>query len=153
MTKAEKAKELFEQGYNCSQSVVGAFAQELGVDEQTALKLASSFGGGLGGLREVCGAVSGMAIVAGFKYGYTDPKNPSAKAEHYQRIQYLAAKFKEENPSIVCKELLGLSGITPSPVPAARTQEYYKKRPCGELVSMAAKIMQDYIEQNPPADK
>lgn len=150
MSKSEEAKQLFMQGYNCAQAVVGAFADELGVPRETAIKLASSFGGGVGGMREVCGTVSGMAIVAGFLYGYDDPKNPSAKAEHYKRLQHLAAKFKEENPSIVCKELLGLSAITPSLVPAPRTPEYYKKRPCGDLVAYAAQIMQEYIEQNPP---
>jgi C_GCAxxG_C_C family probable redox protein len=149
MEKSEQAKELFMQGYNCSQSVVGAFAEELGIERAQAFKLASSFGGGMGGLREVCGAVSGMFIVAGFLYGYDDPQNPQAKAEHYKRIQSLAIKFKEKNPSIICKELLGLSGIKAEPSPAPRTAEYYKKRPCAELVAEAAQIMQDFIEQNP----
>ena len=95
----EHAMELFKQGYNCSQSVFAAFCEECGMDFETALKLSSSFGGGMGRLREVCGAVSGMFMVAGMKYGYTDPEDSTSKAEHYKRIQELAEQFKEKNGS------------------------------------------------------
>lgn len=146
--KAKIAEELFLQGYNCSQSVMAAFSDELGMDRETALRLSSSFGGGMGRLREVCGTVSGMFMVAGLKYGYFDPKDETAKTKHYQRIQTLANRFKEENGSIVCRELLGLPNGSDSPVPEKRTQEYYRKRPCVQLVRCAAEIMQEYMEEN-----
>lgn len=145
--KVKKAEDFFRQGYNCSQAVFAAFAEDLGLDLETALKLSSSFGGGMGRLREVCGAVSGMFMAAGMKYGYSDPKDQTAKAEHYRLIQKLAQKFREENGSIVCRELLGLSGGADKPVPEVRTPGYYKKRPCVELVKCAAKIMQETMEE------
>lgn len=142
----ERAMELFKQGYNCSQSVFVAFAEECNIDFETALKLSSSFGGGMARLREVCGAVSGMFMVAGMKYGYTDPKDSTAKTEHYKRIQELAAEFKEKNRSIVCRELLGLSVQSEIYIPEERTAEYYKKRPCAELVGDAAEIIDKYLK-------
>lgn len=145
--KVKKAEDFFRQGYNCSQAVFAAFAEDLGLDLETALKLSSSFGAGMGRLREVCGAVSGMFMAAGMKYGYSDPKDQTAKAEHYRLIQELAQKFREENGSIVCRELLGLPGGADKPVPEARTPGYYKKRPCVELVKCAAKIMQETMEE------
>lgn len=142
---AEKAMQLFKQGYNCSQSVFLAFLDKYNMDEKTALKLSSSFGGGMGRLREVCGAVSGMFMVAGVLYGYDSPKDMEAKTEHYKRIQELAQRFREMNGSIVCREILGLSVSKESPVPSERTEEYYKKRPCVEMVGTAAAIMEQYI--------
>lgn len=106
--KQEQAMNLFKEGYNCAQTVFAAFHKEMDMDFETALKLSSSFGGGMGRLREVCGAVSGMFAVAGMKYGYTDPNDNKAKAEHYKLIQELAVQFKTENHSIICRELLGL---------------------------------------------
>ncbi len=149
MSYAEKAKELFKQGYNCSQAVLLAFEDVTGLDPQTALMLSSSFGGGMGRLREVCGAVSGMFMVIGILYGYADPKDQSGKTEHYKRIQALAEAFKAENGSIVCRELLGLGGGADAPVPELRTDAYYKKRPCAELVAIAAGITEAYINENP----
>lgn len=99
----------------------------------------------MGRLREVCGAVSGMFFVAGALYGYDDPKDTQAKKEHYARIQELAAQFQAETGSIVCRELLGLEGRDHSPVPSERTAEYYKKRPCQEMVAIAARLMETYI--------
>lgn len=144
----ERAMDLFKQGYNCSQSVFGAFCEECDMDFETALKLSSSFGGGMGRLREVCGAVSGMFMVAGMKYGYSDPKDIQSKAEHYKRIQELAEKFKEKNGSIVCRELLGLSTQKESYIPEERTAEYYKKRPCAEIIGDAAEIIYEFIKLN-----
>jgi C_GCAxxG_C_C family probable redox protein len=143
---SQRAMDLFKEGYNCAQSVFSAFSDELGMDTETALKLSSSFGGGMGRLREVCGAVSGMFMIAGLQYGYADPKDRKAKAEHYRLIQELAARFKEENHSIICRELLGLPAGPDSPTPEARTQTYYKKRPCVEMVGCAAKIMEQYMQ-------
>jgi len=148
MNHEEKAKELFKEGYNCAQSVFVAFQDEMNIDREIALKLSSSFGGGMGRLREVCGAVSGMFMVAGILYGYDEPKNQEAKAKHYARIQELANEFSKQNKSIVCRELLGLDKKKDSPVPEERTKEYYEKRPCAELVGQAARIIENYIKEN-----
>lgn len=147
-SRKEIAGELFKKGYNCSQSVFLAFSDLYGIDPETALKLSSSFGGGMGRLREVCGAVTGMFMVAGILYGYSDPKDHAAKTEHYKRIQHLAREFEEKNHSIICRELLGLGQGKDSHVPEKRTEEYYKKRPCRDLVEMAAEIMDRYIEKH-----
>ena len=144
----ERAIQLFNQGYNCSQSVIAPFCEEVGMDFETALKLSSSFGGGMGRLREVCGAVSGMFMVAGLKYGYTDPKDARSKGEHYKLIQMLAHQFKETNSSLICRELLGLhSKSETSNMPEERNEEYYKKRPCAELVGDAADIISKLIAE------
>ena len=145
MTKSEIAKNYFLEGYNCAQAVVLAFKEEMNMKEEDIVKMASSFGGGMGRLREVCGAVSGMFLVAGGLYGYDDPKDFNGKKEHYELIQQLAAEFKEKNGSIVCRELLGLERKTDEAVPEKRTKEYYKKRPCADLVADAAAIMERYI--------
>ncbi len=148
MNKSEKAKELFKQGYNCAQAVVGAYAEELGLDMETAMKLASSFGGGMGRLREVCGAVSGMFMVAGMKYGYSSPEASLEKTELYKKIQELAGEFSENNSSIVCRDLLGLQSGKDTYVPEERTDRYYKARPCVELVGDAAAIIEEYISKH-----
>ncbi len=145
MSHAKKAAELFRQGYNCSQAVCAAFCDVSGLDEKTALMLSSSFGGGMGRMREVCGAVSGMFMVAGQLYGYSDPCDNQAKKEHYALIQSMAAKFKEQNGSIICRELLGIA--PDGPVPTERNAEFYKKRPCVELVAMCAQIMDETIAE------
>ena len=149
MSRGDRAYELFHEGYNCTQAVVGAFADVIGMDFDAAVRFGSGFGGGMGRLREVCGTFSGAVIVINVLYGYSDPKNVQAKAELYARIQELAAKFRQDNGSIICKELLGLSKPEGSPVPEARTAEYYKKRPCPELCRMAAGILDDYIAAHP----
>jgi len=141
----EKARELFLEGYNCAQSVFVSFCDEMNLERQTALKLSSSFGGGMGRLREVCGAVSGMFMVAGVLYGYDDPVDQNTKAEHYARIQNLASEFLKQNKSIICRDLLGNEGTSSSPVPEVRTAEYYERRPCIDLVGDAARIMEKYI--------
>ena len=142
--KSEKAKELFKSGYNCSQSVLGVFCEELGMDFETAMKISSPFGGGMGRMREVCGTVSGMFMAAGLMFGGDNP----SKAELYAKIQDLAAKFKEQNGSIICRELLqGIESST-SPTPSERTETYYKKRPCVELVGDAVEIFEKYIKEH-----
>ncbi len=147
MNRREKAEMLFKQGYNCAQAVFIAFCDEMNMDEEMAARLASSFGGGMGRMREVCGAVSGMFMVAGMLFGYGDPEADAEKKEHYARIQKLAEKFKQQNGSIICCELLGLEkkeNTEPDPTP--RTNEFYKKRPCGEMVGIAAEILEEYID-------
>lgn len=144
MGKSEKAKELFRSGYNCCQSVFCTFCEDTGVDFEQGLKLASSFGGGMGKLREVCGAVTAIFMLAGLKYGYTSNNDDNAKTEHYRLVQKLAQNFREKFGSIICRELLNLEsdGYTPS----KRTEEYYKSRPCEEFISFAAELIQSYLE-------
>lgn len=153
MERKDRAMKYFEKGYNCAQSVFLAFGDLHGMDERMAARFASSFGGGMGRLREVCGTVTGMFLVAGILYGYEDPKAGKEKTEHYKRIQELAAEFEEQNGSIVCRELLGLTVKREEPVPEERTEAYYKKRPCKELVGQAAQIMERYIMEHPFAER
>ncbi len=146
--RAEKANGLFTQGFNCAQSVVGAFADLLPIDENSALKASMPFGGGLARLREVCGSVSGGSMVLGLLFGDGDPKGHAGKAEHYALVQTFAKRFEELNRSIVCRELLGLNVKHSEPTPEARTAEYYKKRPCGELVALSAALVAQLIKAN-----
>lgn len=140
--RSEKAYQLFKEGYNCSQAVLAVFVNDLGMDFETAMKLSSSFGGGMGKLREVCGAVSAMFIVAGLKNGYTSPNAVTEKNDHYALIQQLAKDYEAENGSINCGELLGLKEKRQPPVAELRTEEYYKKRPCADLVKSAVEILE-----------
>lgn len=151
MTHEEKAVELFRDGFNCAQAVAAAFSDVTGLDEKTILLLSSSFGGGLGRMREVCGTVSGMSMVLGALYGFSDTDNPAKKGEIYRRVQELAGAFRAENGSIICRELLSgeIAKDTDPTKPEARTAEYYKKRPCAELVGYAARILDEYIAANP----
>lgn len=146
MTKGEKAKALFLQGYNCAQAVFSAFAEDMGIDFDMAVKLSSGFGGGMGRLREVCGAVSGMFMVFSNKHGYTSPTDMAAKKALYAHIQNLAKSFSDENGSIVCRELLSLPEKMSDPTPENRTQQYYKKRPCAQLVEYAADLVESYMK-------
>lgn len=143
--KGEEAKALFEQGYNCAQAVVCAFAPEMGLTRETAARLASAFGGGLGRLRETCGTVSGMAFVIGMLRGYQDPQDIAGKKETYALMQKLAGRFREKNGSLICRELLGLDKAEGSPEPSPRTPAYYRKRPCGELARCAAAILEEEL--------
>lgn len=141
----EKAEKLFYEGYNCAQSVLLAYEDITGLDTKTAAMLSSSFGGGLGRMREVCGAVSGAAMVLGIVRGYSDPNDREAKKAHYKLIQDFCARFKEKNGSIVCRELLSGVKTTENGIPEKRTDEYYKKRPCPVLVKNAAEILEEMI--------
>lgn len=149
MTRREAAMENFKKGYNCSQAIVLAFADMLPVDKTLLLRLASSFGGGMGRLREVCGSVSGMFMIAGLLYGYDGPETGQIKAEHYAGIQELDKRFEEKHGTIICREMLGLSVRHDVPTPEARTAEYYKKRPCAEIIGDAAEILDQYIREHP----
>lgn len=142
-----KAAELFLEGYNCAQAVALAFCDVTGLDKDDTAKLVSGFGGGMGGLREVCGAVSGMFFVMGQLYGYESPTDDGAKKELYSRVRGLAEKFEEETGSIICRELL--KNIPTDPNPSPRTAEYYAKRPCARMVMVAAKLLDEFIEKNP----
>ena len=148
MNHEELAREYFRRGYNCAQAVFLAFSDLTGVERESALRLSSSFGGGMGRLREVCGAVSGMFMAAGLLYGTTDTATQEEKAAHYARIQALAAAFREKHGSIICRELLGVDA-NGNPTPDARTPEYYKSRPCSQICYDAAQVLYDYIAANP----
>ena len=146
MDHSTYAAQLFLQGYSCAQSIVVAFSDITGLDENFSAKLASSFGGGMGRMREVCGTVSGMLMVAGLLYGNETPADDKRK-EHYHRVQELAGKFREQVGSIVCRELLKNPPSDPNPTP--RTEEFYKARPCARFVVLAAQILDAYIEEHP----
>lgn len=148
MSRAERAKEYFIQGYACSQAVALAFADVIGVDEVMIKKLALPFGGGLGRLRLTCGAVSGMAIVIGGVFT-EENQTPENKKAVYAIVQELCAKFKAENGSLICGDLLTGANlfVETGGVAEARTQEYYKKRPCAELVYVAAEILERYLQE------
>ncbi len=144
---SERAVENFKQGYNCSQSVFLAFADRYGIDDETALKISASFGGGMGRMREVCGCMSAMALIAGFETGSTKPRDPDGKKANYEKVQHLAQEFRKyTGGSIICRELLGLSedtkGEMSSPTPSERTEQYYKKRPCIRLIQDACSIIE-----------
>ncbi len=145
--RSDRGEELFRSGCNCSQAVVCAFEDRLGLDGKTLLRLSSSFGGGMGRLREVCGTVSGMFIVAGLLYGYDNVVDRGLKIDHYKLIQDLAAKFKEKNKYIVCRQLLGLDKPENTYIPEERTESYYKKRPCIQYVRDAIEILEEYEKQ------
>ena len=147
MDHSEYAAELFLKGYNCAQAVAVAFCDVTGLDADFTARMASSFGGGMGRMREVCGAVSGMLMVAGLLYGYDTPGDDVSKKKHYTLVQTLSGKFREEVGSIVCREILTNPPSDPNPPP--RTAEFYKIRPCARMVSLAARILDEYIAENP----
>lgn len=136
-----RAVELFKMGYNCAQSVTAAFADEYGFTEEQALKMSASFGGGIGRMRETCGAACGMFVLAGLETGCVDATDRQGKADNYAFVQQLAEEFRKENGSLICAELLGLRERKPQePTPDERTAVYYSKRPCVKMVETAARI-------------
>lgn len=145
--RGQRAKELFLEGYNCAQATVLAYEDFFEESPETLAHLVSAFGGGMGRLREVCGSVSGMFFVLSKLYGYADPKDTDGKMELYARVQELAARFKERNDSIVCRELLDLAEKVSVPVPEERTPEYYKKRPCPDIIADAADVLEKYLKE------
>lgn len=145
MRREEKAAELFMEGYNCAQAVAAAFCEETGLSEEQTAKLVSGFGGGMGRMREVCGAVSGMVFVLSALEGYSDPNEKDGKRDLYATIQRLADKFKEKEGSLICRDLLKGTGADASPTPDERNAEYYKKRGCVGCVECAAGILDEYL--------
>lgn len=150
VSKGDIAYENFLKGYNCTQAVAVTFAKELGLDEAAAARLSSGFGGGMGRLREVCGTFSGVVFVLSSLYGYSEPKDLEGKKDLYEKIRACAAKFRADNGSIICRELLGLEKAEKSATPEPRTAEYYKKRPCPELCRYVGNLIEDFIRDNPP---
>lgn len=142
---------LFKEGYNCSQSVVAAFADLYGFSEEQAFKMAASFGGGIGRMRQTCGAACGMFLLAGLETGATDGADREGKGYNYKVVQDLAAQFKEINGSMICGELLGLTSKDKvSSQPEERTDTYYKKRPCSAMVETGARLFADFLEKRKP---
>lgn len=145
--RIELAVSLFKEGYNCSQSVVAAFADMYGFTREQALRMSASFGGGIGRMRQTCGAACGLFLVAGLETGCTEGSNREGKEANYKLVQQLAQEFKQRNGSLICAQLLGLEKSAPTPAtPEARTAEYYKKRPCVKMVEEAARIWVEYLE-------
>lgn len=145
---SEKARELFFSGCNCAQSVAVAFCDLTGLSQEQAARLSCSFGGGIGRLREVCGALSGMMLVLGQLYGYDDPgEGDCNKQAHYILVQSLAKQFQAECGSLICRELLNNPPSDPNPTP--RTQDFFKTRPCARFVMTAARILDQYIADHP----
>jgi C_GCAxxG_C_C family probable redox protein len=146
--RVERAKELFHQGFNCSQSVFAACADLYGIeDEEFALRLSASFGGGIGRMRQTCGAACGMFLLAGLENGSATAHDAEGKQQNYALVQNLAAKFKDENGSLICAELLGIAPKPQDPTPEARTEAYYQKRPCADMVASAVRIFLEHLEQ------
>lgn len=148
MDHSVKAAELFSHGWNCAQAVALAFCDVTGLEEQTMVRLASPFGGGMGRMRQVCGAFSGMLMVLGLLYGYDDADNQPEKQALYEDVQALAAQFQGEIGSIICGDIL--ENPSKDPTPSPRTEEYYQKRPCGRVVSTAARLLDAFIAEHPP---
>lgn len=144
MKHSEKAREIFNKGYNCSQAVVAAFSDITGLDFETSLKVSSSFGAGMGKMRSVCGAVTGMYIVAGLLWATTQ-SDAASKEKHYTLIQQITQRFKDVHDTVVCAELLKNLKTDTTPKPAERTQEYYKVRPCLKFVEDACDILDSII--------
>lgn len=145
--KIKKATALFKEGYNCSQSVVAAFAEDYGFSREQALRMSASFGGGIGRMRETCGAACGLFLLAGLETGAVDGADREGKATNYALVQKLAEEFKQRNGALKCADLLGLS--TNEPVlstPEARTSQYYAKRPCVKMVEEAVRIWCEYLQ-------
>ena len=147
MNHAEKAFDLFKSGCNCAQAVAVAFCDRTGLTEKQAARMASSFGGGIGRMREVCGAVSGMFMVLGLLYGYDDPKDDATKKWLYTQVQALAEDFKKDAGSIICRAILKNPPSDPNPSP--RTAEYYAMRPCERMVYNAARLLDEFIAAHP----
>lgn len=146
--RVAKAVGLFKEGFNCAQSVVAAFADMYGFTREQALHISASFGGGIGRMRETCGAACGMFLLAGLEKCALEGKDRESKAENYALVQELAEEFKKRNGALRCSELLGLSKKEPVvSTPEARTEQYYAKRPCVKMVEEAAKIWSEYLEK------
>lgn len=145
VSRVEEAVKTFESGYTCAQSVFVTYADLFGIDRETALKLTSPMGGGIGRMREVCGAVSSMVLLAGLKEGNTDPANEEGKEKIYLLTRQLAEKFKQQHGTIICRELLGIEGMEKSAKPSERTESYYSTRPCSALVRTAAEIIEEML--------
>ena len=149
--RGDRAEALFREGYNCAQAVFCAFDDLTGFDRETSARLSSSFGGGMGRLREVCGTVSGALLALGLLAGYDDPRDRAAKTRHYRLVQTFAARFREETGSLICRDLLAGIDTSPGPEPEERSEEFYRKRPCLRFVRLAAETAAAMLEEEEAA--
>ncbi|MCM1034486.1 MAG: C-GCAxxG-C-C family protein [Paludibacter sp.] len=140
LRREQRAEDLFRQGFNCSQAVFAACADLYGIDETLALRLSASFGGGIGRMRQTCGAACGMFMLTGMYNGSATPHDNKGKMRNYQTVQHLAEEFRAYNGSLICAELLRLAKPEGTPQPEERTDAYYKKRPCIETIRSAVRI-------------
>lgn len=148
MTPKEKARNYFLEGFNCSQSVFCAFADRFGIDEETAKKIAAGLGGGVGRMREVCGAVSASAMVLGSICAATEGSDEDSKKKNYELVREFSERFTEMHSSVVCRDLLKMSvKMENTAKPDDRTAEYYKKRPCLKVVEDAAEILEEMLKE------
>lgn len=150
--RADRAEDLFKTGYNCAQSLFASVHDELSIDRDLALRMASSFGGGMGRLREVCGALTGLFMVVGIRYGYIGSDDQEGKTRHYELIQELAGRFKDQFGSILCRDLLELDEQVSEPTPEVRTEAYYQRRPCVMYIRFAAGLL-DELENRLSAEQ
>jgi len=152
MTKGEEAKGYFYEGYSCAQSMAKAFSGYVNMPEKDFIRLCSSFGGGMGRLREVCGAVSVPLMIIGILYGYDTNETGDIKAEHYARVQAFAKRFENEFGTIICRGLLNRGEGAEIPIPDARTREYYDSRPCPAIIERAAELLEEFIKEENTKD-
>lgn len=145
ISRTERAVETFKEGYNCAQAVFATYADCFGMERETALKMSGAMGAGVGRMREVCGAVSSMALLAGLKEGNADPQDEAAKEHIYALVRRMSARFKEEHGTIICRELLGLDSAEESAKPSVRTPEFYETRPCAKIIACAAQIIEEEL--------
>ncbi|MBD5522089.1 MAG: C_GCAxxG_C_C family protein [Lachnospiraceae bacterium] len=143
--RADEAEKLFRSGYNCAQSVFAAYADLFDMDFETALKMSGALGGGVGRMREVCGTVLAMSMIAGLKEGNADPENEEAKEHIYALVRRMSNMFKERQGTIICREILGIEGMEESAKPSVRTPEFYASRPCAGIVRCAAEIIDEVL--------
>lgn len=146
MERGKLAERNFKDGCNCTQAVLLAFSDRTGLDAETAMRIASGFGGGMARMREVCGAVSGMFMAAGLILGDDGVPSHEHKRALYAQLQALAAQFRAENGSLLCRELLSGTRTSPDGIPEERTEQYYRKRPCAELCRCAAELLEQYLQ-------
>ena len=146
-SRGDRARQLFLDGYTCAQAVLLAFEDVTGLDEITAAKISGGFGGGMGRMREVCGAVSGALLIEGLLCGYDDAEADEAKKQLYARVRRFADAFRTENGSIICRELLSGVPHTEGGIPEARSEAYYRKRPCSELVAVSASVLEAHLRE------
>lgn len=147
MDHGKRAREIFEGGGNCAQSIFAAFCDVTGIEYEQALRMSSAFGGGIGRLRETCGAVSGGVMVIGCLYGYSDLPGGAAKAEVYRKTQQYVRAFEQATGSMWCHDLLGLEKWPEEPKPEERTQQYYAVRPCGRIIEAGGRVLDELMEQ------
>lgn len=143
MTPAERAVSLFQEGFNCSQSVLAAWCGRFGLEEETALKMAGGLGGGIGRTGGICGALTGAILVLGLRYGTADPKDKNTKYDLYRKTQTLMEQFKANADSLYCRQLLGFDLSTPEGLAASKRPGAFEE--CPQFVRLAAELLENFL--------